>query len=562
MGYRSMSLHQLLEIRNRSLFLPHIQRSFVWKEEQMIGLLDSLLQGHPIQTFLFWKTRDGIRARRFMETVEPGSDVPLHTLYDERASEKSERGEPKIYVLDGQQRLQTLFVLFDGAIGDDPRREAWLDLYSGGTRGDDGLQFRIKFSAEQPGGSWFRIPSLYTTYARQDSDDIADRIIEQLAATNADARQVRRNINKLQGILRSTDHFWYEELDGTAGDLTYARVLDIFVRVNSGGTKLDRMDLMFATMKGLSSEVEEQVEEIAELLNHGDLCFTKDWVLKCLLIVNRDSAEVGPELFEGPAGQALMARIEENWHRAEEAFQQLKDLLTHEMSLHSKRLIGSYSALVPLFDYLFHHPKPEPAARRQMVGYFYKAQLFNWYGKSTDQIINGLHRILVSDTSSGFPLEDIKTYFRAQGRDTEVRSWTLNQSRNRHIFLHLVYQEEFKATPFATAFAGNQPQVDHIYPKSLLRSRLYQSSTEINDLGNLRFVGATDNLRKRAQLPAQYFGELKAANVPVEKHLLVEPYASDPSKLTFDTDTFQAFTRARSARILEIVRRIVDPELP
>ena len=53
--------------------------------------------------------------------------------------------------------------------------------------------------------------------------------------------------------------FWYDQLDGIVNDYPYERVLEVFVRVNNGGTKLDGGDLMFAAMKGLSGDIEEQV---------------------------------------------------------------------------------------------------------------------------------------------------------------------------------------------------------------------------------------------------------------------------------------------------------------
>lgn len=58
MAYKPRSLFRLIEEINRDLFLPHIQRPFVWEEEQMFRLFDSLMRNYPIQTLLFWRTRD------------------------------------------------------------------------------------------------------------------------------------------------------------------------------------------------------------------------------------------------------------------------------------------------------------------------------------------------------------------------------------------------------------------------------------------------------------------------------------------------------------------------
>ncbi|MFZ5478741.1 MAG: DUF262 domain-containing protein [Myxococcota bacterium] len=565
MSYRSQSLHQLIEDCNRTLFLPHIQRPFVWKEDQMVRLLDSLMRGYPIQTFLLWKTREFIKARRFMGDVT--REVDLHTLYDQA---KSEEGVEKTFVLDGQQRLQTLFTFFNGAIVEDgKRREAWIDLLSGIEPDEDGLFYRIKFAKSSPGDSWYRICDLRSKHAKKNAEDIADGIIDMLEAerswsakeTKENGKIIRRNVAQLVSLLRNADHFWHEELDGTAYDFPYQRVLDIFVRVNSGGTKLDGSDLMFAAMKGLSDDVEEQVEDVAEMLNQGDLSFDKGWVLKCLVVANGGGAEVGPKLFQGKPGEALMAKIEGDWQRAVDAFQQLKDLLTHDLRLYSEKIIKSYVSILPIFDYLFYNPKPDPTDRRLIVGYFYKAQLFNWYGASTDKIIAALHKLVGRPLRGGFPLAAIKKHFEDAGRDTELDADNIGEARVRLIVLNLVYQEMFGASAFATHFPGNQPHVDHIYPRSMLRKRLELESWEINHLGNFRFVGATDNIRKRAQLPDSYFSDLKANKVPVEKHLLVEPYAQNPSKLTFNATTYRKFRDARFQALLDLARKVVDPEV-
>lgn len=565
MSYRSKSLHQFIEECNRDLFLPHIQRPFVWREDQMIKLLDSLMRGYPIQTFLLWKTNEYIKARKFMGDI--ARDVDLHKLYDQP---KSEEGVEKVFVLDGQQRLQTLFTIFNGGVTDGTtRREAWIDLLSGTDTDDDGLFYRISFSAKAPGRSWYRIANLRGKDSKKNAEDIADAIVEALEVSEGwspkelrdHSKVVRRNISKLVSLLRNADHFWYEELDGVVHEFPYQRVLDIFVRVNSGGTKLDGADLMFAAMKGLSDEVEENVEEIAEMLNQGDLCFDKGWVLKSLVVANGGSAEVGPKLFQGKTGAATMADIENEWQRALDAFKELKDLLTQDLRLYSEKIIRSYVSVIPLFDYLFHNPKPTPANRRLMAGYFYKAQLFNWYGASTDKIINSIHKI-VGKKMSTFPLAAIKKYFDDAGRDTELTEDNVGGSRVRLIILNLVYQEKFGASAFATHFPGNQPHVDHIYPRSMLRNKLGLSSDEINHLGNFRLVGATDNIRKRAQLPDGYFLDLQASKIPVEKHLLAEPFASDPSKLKFDVKTYGKFRDARHKVVFEMARKVVDPELP
>jgi hypothetical protein len=86
-------------------------------------------------------------------------------------------------------------------------------------------------------------------------------------------------------------------------------------------------------------------------------------------------------------------------------------------------------------------------------------------------------------------------------------------------------------------------------------------SADINHLGNFRFVGATDNIRKRAELPGTYFARLKTSGVDIAKHLLLEDVSKDPSKLTFDLVGYKEFRDRRFDRMREILSGVVNSEL-
>src|SRR5258706_13102686 len=303
---------------NQSLFLPHIQRPFVWEEEQMVRLFDSLMQNYPIQTLLFWRTKDEIKARKFMEQVAWDSD--LSDFYEPNFSKE---GVEKVFVLDGQQRLQTLYALFFGAITstDNKRAEAYFEITTGLSQDDQGISYKLSFSTEPMNLPWYRVADAIGKDNKKNAEDVADSINESLSAKNASApiadqmtdadmkaqeKRVRRNVGQLFSILREDQHFWIQELDGVASAFPYRKVLDIFVRVNSGGTKLDASDLMFAAMKEGWADIEENVEEIVELLNNKKLNFDKSLVLKCLVVAHGLGAELSPEKFSSPTGLSLL----------------------------------------------------------------------------------------------------------------------------------------------------------------------------------------------------------------------------------------------------------------
>lgn len=566
MSYKPTSLFNLIQAINKGLYLPHIQRPFVWEEEQMLKLFDSLMRNYPIQTLLFWKTKDEIKARKFMEEVE--WDPDLSDYYEPNVSKA---GCEKTFVLDGQQRLQTLYATFAGAIKgpDGERLEAYFDTSSGASISDEGLLYTLKFSKVALPHPWYRVADLVGKDAQRVAEELSEEMNDSLDTADAappedqKARQkrVRRNFGQLVSLLREDKHFWIQELDGVANNFTYGTVLDIFVRVNSGGTKLDASDLMFAAMKEGWDEIEEAIEETTELLNSTNIGFDKTFPLKCLLVVHGRGSEASAEKFAGPDGAKLLADMKANWDRAETAFLELRDFLKTDLKVYAEKVVRSHNSFIPLFDYLYFNPKPTERSRAQMRGYYYKAQLFGWYSQGTDKVINGLHSVVGQPSPGGFPMQGVKDYFSGRGYLTELQKFHLEQTRLRFLLLNLVYVDQMGSSPFDVKYKGNEPHIDHIYPRHALSTKLELGSAEVNTLGNYRFVGATDNIRKRAELPDSYFGRLKSYGAPIEKHLLLDEFANDTTKLTFDVATYRRFRNERLQRIWEICGRTVNPEL-
>jgi len=556
----------LEDIEQKQLLLPHIQRPFVWDEDQMVRLFDSLMRNYPVQTLLFWRTKEPIKARRFMTVVD--RDADLSTLY---VPEKSVADVEKTFVLDGQQRLQTLYSLLRGAMLDPQHAalEAYIDVTQGGREleGTD-MVYRLKFSADTLTLPHYRLRNLTERDAQKDAATIADDINDALDPVLTETaeqrrsrqRQVHRNVAQMRTLLREEQHFWVEELDGIANKFEYRKILDIFVRVNSGGTKLTASDLMFAALKEGWEDIEENTEQTVELLNLSDrLKFESSFPLKCLLVAHGEGAEVNEvSKFTAERGERLLSRLRDDWDRSEAAFHELRDFIAQDLRLFSDRIIRSYNAFVPLFDFLYHNPKPNEASRVRMRAYYHKAQLFNWFGSSGDTTINAVHQSVGQQCGSGFPLDEIVEYFRRRGFQVEIAEGNLSDNRMRAMLLSIVYVDRWGTSPFDVRFKGNEPHVDHIYPQSMLRSRLGQLSAQINDIGNLRYVGATDNIRKRAELPADYFGRLRRDGVDIARHLLIQEFADSPATMKFDLTTFTEFRDRRRAEIRRTLRRVVD----
>lgn len=570
MSYKPRSLFSIISDINNNLFLPHIQRPFVWDTQQMSKLFDSLMRGYPIQTILFWKTKEEIKVRKFMAEID--SEIDLSILYD---SQKTENGVEKVFVLDGQQRLQTLYCLYNGSLKDEKTGvtlEAFIDVT---VDTPNQITNQIHNVIFYPVGilqplPLFRIKDLLSKYNQLSNDDISDLINIELDTVLNDIgvdrkqreKNVRRNISWMVSILREDKHFWIEELDGVANDYPYKTILEIFIRVNSGGTKLDASDLMFAAMKELSPEIEANLEDISNLLCSGNISFEIDTILKGILLVNDKGASVDKAKFAGEDGKIFVKSIDDNWdNKYQPAFEALKDFIVTILKLDSEKVIRSYNSLIPIFEYLYSNPTPNPANKARLKSFYYRAQLFNWFSSQTDGILDYLHNNFLKNCARlDFPIADIVSYFANNRKNkTDLDMATLDDHSQRYFLLHLLYVESHNISAFNVSLKNNSPHIDHIYPKSKLQKAPFSLlPTDINHIGNYRFVGATDNIRKRAEIPSTYFTTLKNSNISIERHLLVKSYSDDPNTLLMDLQTYNDFKTKRTDEMYKILEPIIN----
>ncbi|MCW3125374.1 MAG: hypothetical protein JWO03_1032 [Bacteroidetes bacterium] len=570
MSYKPRSLFSIISEINTNIFLPHIQRPFVWERRQMSKLFDSLMRGYPIQTLLFWKTKEEIKVRKFMDTIN--SEIDLSTLYHDQ---KSQKDVEKTFVLDGQQRLQTLFCLYNGSFID-KKTGAALEAYVKVNADEPDVNTNQIHNIEfYPVGSaqslpLFKIKDLMGKYNQKTNDDISDEINDLLdpilndldANKKSREKVVRRNISWMVSILREDKHFWIEELDGLANSYPYKTVLEIFIRVNSGGTKLDASDLMFAAMKELSPEIEANLEEMSTVLSTGNLSFEVETILKGILLVNDKGAVVDQAKFKGDSGKALVKSIDDSWDsKFQPAFEALKDFIVTVLKLDSEKVIRSYNSFVPIFEYLYFNPTPTQANKSRLKSFYYRAQLFNWFSSQTDGILDYLHNnFLKNCTGADFPITAIANYFEVNRHNkVKLDMATLTDHSQRFFLLHLMYVESHGVSAFNVALKNNSPHIDHIYPKSKLQKHLFNlGPKDINHIGNYRFVGATDNIRKRAEEPASYFTKLKNSGVNIATHLLVPSYSVTPASMLMDLPTYSDFKSKRTDEIFKLLEPIVN----
>jgi uncharacterized protein with ParB-like and HNH nuclease domain len=109
----------LNQISAGEIVLPAIQRDFVWSEDRVTMLLDSIMRGYPVGIVLLWETYNEIQFRRFDQDYKPGTPNTFH--------DNTKLTKLKV-VLDGQQRLQSLYVALYGTYSG---KSLYFDVLSG-----------------------------------------------------------------------------------------------------------------------------------------------------------------------------------------------------------------------------------------------------------------------------------------------------------------------------------------------------------------------------------------------------------------------------------------------
>ncbi len=264
--YDSKKISEVIgEIEDSRMILPALQRNFVWSEDKVCDLFESLMHDYPIGTFLFWELKQ--------EKMKDYVFNHFISVYDERKGKKNQRGdrvtvfdkEKYVGILDGQQRITSVFLGIRGSFQtkiagrkmNDPK--AYEDrylciniLHNPAIRQDTENVFRFMLNSEtfdlkvKDDGTrffWVRVRDIY----EKGSATTVSKIVREIESTYfpsgwpiSEREWAEENIENLKALLFSRENINYY----TSLDQDLDSVVDIFVRVNSGGENLQASDLI------------------------------------------------------------------------------------------------------------------------------------------------------------------------------------------------------------------------------------------------------------------------------------------------------------------------------
>jgi len=425
MSYQTMKIREVIElIGSNDIYLPAIQRKFVWKYNQIEKLFDSIMRDYPIGTFLFWFLKDEtINDYTFYKFLQ---NYHQKTNYLNDVAPKPELKDKIIGILDGQQRLSSMYIALQGTYAYKlpyyhynsewafPERKFYLNLFNVNNTDNDCI-YDFKFLTEKEAlkldenNLWFLVKrvlkwkkmSEVNKYYRELESKFDDpKIIEILKPRQDNIDDILSN---LWDKLTNSEIINYYKIDEPELD----NILDIFVRVNSGGTILSKSDLLFSTIVAHWEEGREKIEELIERINEkGDgFYFDNDLIMRSCLVLT-DS----PVLFKvGNFKQENISKIKNEWNKIKDAIKKTIDLLAKFGF--SGETITSQNAIIPIAYYFIKGGQINPAIEEEIKQFLIHGFIKQVYGGQGDRVLSNIRDGLRLEENDNYKLKNNKFSF-------------------------------------------------------------------------------------------------------------------------------------------------------
>lgn len=347
----------LTSISQRDVVLPEFQREYVWSTDQSKQLISSLLKEYPVGGLLFWKTDKPPELKNI--DVLPAK---LGTV---------------TVMLDGQQRLTTLYLLLRGDI---PPYYREVDI----THDPRSLYFNIdtnEFQYYQPSRMkdnplWLRVTkafdgtdiNVFEIASQSNSNDPKQAF--KLAQAYTDNITALRNIEKMDLPIQTVpSHASMED------------AITIFDLVNSQGTKLTDAELALTHVTGKWAQARRVMKKKIEELQSAHFYFDLTFMTRALVGVVCKRA-----LFEQIHSRKKDELIK-GWEQLNTILDYLTNILPHQAYIHSTEDMATTNALIPMIVYLALNKEkfPNEMATKSAIHWFYAAQMWARYTSQTDQ---------------------------------------------------------------------------------------------------------------------------------------------------------------------------------
>lgn len=559
----------LTAIHKREYLMPAIQREFVWGAVQITKLVDSLMRGYPVGSFLLWDVKP--------ETAQSYTFYEFLTNYHERDNPYAGKatvpsGSGTTAVLDGQQRLTSLNIALYGSFAEKkkyawwnsadafPVKHLYLNLVDEPDDEELGTKYDLRFltdreaaPADGEADKWFRVGAVLDL---ANAGPAIMRELEQRGiAGSADAFQRLYDLYEAVRVLKPMNYFLVTDQDAD-------KVLEIFVRVNSGGTTLSYSDLLLsmATNQWQELDAREEVRSLVSEINSNagrQFSFSKDVVLKTALTI----ADVDVRFKVTNFTQGNMARVEAAWPQIKGALLRAATLL--QQFGYNERNLTANSVIVPVAHYLHlrgagdsYLDSTADAADRLALQRWVTRSLVKRgiWGSGLDTLLTRIRDVLRTNSTNGFPVAAVEEAMAAVGKSLAFDNAEIDE------LLNLKYAGQRTFSVLSVLYPGldlsKKFHEDHIFPKSrFTRKKLLDAGipldkiddylAAVNLLPNLQLLAGTANIEKQDSLPAEWIDTA----FPSEDKRATYLAENDLDGLPLDLADFTSFFEQRKQRI-------------
>ena len=530
------------EENHGGFWLPNIQRPFVWSEEQIERLFDSIMREYPISTLLVWRTNAKVKYRKFIDHYK--QSLKLFDFYI------PENNRTKLLVLDGQQRLQSIFIALKGSY---EKKELFFNVLSGDLVAPEDIRYQFKFlNSDTAKFPWIKFKDII--FNNKKFNVIAQSIISiQENLSDEDKSIIFDNIALTMNQFCSSEFLIYQELDSVDNPELYEEddVVEIFIRANSGGTQLGKSDLLFSLLTSSWDDADERLEDLIDELNRSGYSFTRDFILKtCITLLDRGARYDVKKFRNGETKEEII----KNWDNIADAIKDVKDFLLGKTFLRTNKAVPSYLALIPIIYFRYHYPKKWSSVE-QLNTYIFRTFLSGAFSGNPDKLVDKLTR-KIKETEN-FDIKQLFSVIRADGRNLDITQDSILTQHYSSKYIQLYFNLWYQGFNYHPAYEANLPQIDHIFPQSLLRKvKTINPTTHRKDIFKYRQF-ERDQIANCMLLTAKENGAGGKKDIPPEDwfrnkddnylNLHLIPKDQELWKL----DNYEQFIEARKKLILE-----------
>lgn len=455
--------------------IPAFQRGFVWDQDQIIQLLDSLYHSYPIGSILLWNSLERLKSSRNIGGLKLPDREPEYPVH---------------YVLDGQQRLSTIFAAFYSEREFESAGDGYTvspEIFDIAFRFDDNSF--IPASAAEASRPTIRLSCLFDT-------ESFFKALEGLSSEHQKAaKDLYSRINN------------YEIPVVTISRRSKDEVGVIFERINSTGTTLTTLDLLVAWTWSEDFHLQEALNNLRDVLDAKGFGDVPDKIfLQCLGGILSESTKTRTILSLRPED------VRANFDKVGAAIARAVDFLSTEFLVQSLDFLPHLQQLVGL-SYFFHHRENTTAIQAAALRkWFWKTSFSRRYSAQTDDKMNDdidfMKKLLEDDTSS------LSSYASEINKSILVKQkFSKGHPYTRALLLLLAQRVPRDLTNGTKVDLGealsayNRKEYHHVFPNAFLRKRGLQGD-KINNVCNFCFLPSGSNKKISQRDPADYIFNL------------------------------------------------------